>query len=102
MGRITIPFKMKFERELDALKGFRDALANLEKQKAYDELIKACTAEQAALANADIPAMLDAMLLTASVDNRKQINHLQAEVASLKETLRMIKSRADQPIPENK
>lgn len=93
MGRITVPFKMKFEEELDSLKGFRDALKDLEKQAAYDQIIKACTSEQGALANADIPAILDAMLLTASVDNRRRINHLSKRVDSLEESVRRLESR---------
>ena len=93
MGRITVPFKMKFEEELDSLKGFRDALKDLERQAAYDEIIKACTSEQGALANTDIPAILDAMLLTASVDNRRRINHLSRRVDSLEEKVRKIESR---------
>lgn len=95
LGRITVPFKMKFERELDSLGGFRDALKDLEKQAAYDEIIRACTAEQGALANADIPAVLDAMLLTASVDNRKSINHLSKRLDSLEESVRRLESRID-------
>ena len=93
MGRITVPFKMKFERELDSLRGFRDALKDLEKQAAYDEIIRACTAEQGALANTDIPAVLDAMLLAASVDNRKSINHLSRRVDSLETSMRRLESK---------
>ena len=90
MGRITVPFKMKFERELDSLKSFRDALKDLEKQVAYDEIIRACTSEQGALANADIPAILDSMLLTASVDNRKSITHLLKRVDTLEKSMRKL------------
>jgi len=95
LGRITVPFKMKFERELGSLRGFRDALKDLEKQVAYDEIVRACTAEQGALANADIPAVLDAMLLTASVDNRRSINHLSKRLDSLEESIRRLESRID-------
>lgn len=102
MGRITVPFKMKFERELDSLKSFRDALKDLEKQAAYDEIIKVCTGEQGALANADIPAILDAMLLTASVDNRKSINHLSRRVDSLEESMRKLELKVSVDDHENK
>lgn len=93
LGMITVPFKVKFERELDSLKGFRDALKDLEKQAAYDEIIRTCTAEQGALANTDIPAVLDAMLLAASVDNRKSINHLSRRVDSLEGSMRRLESK---------
>jgi len=84
---------MKFEQELDSLRKFRDALRNLEKQAAYDEIIRACTAEQGALANADIPAVLDAMLLAASVDNRKRISDLSKRIDSLEESLHKLESK---------
>ncbi len=76
LGRITVPFKQRLNEELDALQGFRDALKDLERQTAYDRIIRACTSEQGALANTDIPAILDALLLTAAVDNRRRIEQL--------------------------
>jgi RecA/RadA recombinase len=94
MGRITVPFKMRLEQELESLKGFRDALTDLERQAAYDQIVKVCTSEQGAMANANIPAILDAMLLTASVDNHKCIEHLSKRVNSLEKTVRKLKSQA--------
>ena len=102
MGRITVPFKMKFEQELDSLRGFRDALKDLEKQVAYDEIIRACTAEQGALANADIPAILDAMLWTGLVDSRKSLGHLLRRVDSLEASVRMLKSKIGVDNNENR
>ena len=75
----------------DRVAGFRDALKNLERQAAYDQIVRACTSEQGALANTDIPAMLDAMLLTASVDNRSLIEQLSKRLDSLEEQVRMLK-----------
>ena len=93
LGRITVPFKKRFEDELDSLRGFRDALKNLERQAAYDQILRACTSEQGALANTDIPAMLDAMLLTATVDNRSLIEQLSKRLDSLEEHVNMRKPR---------
>ena len=92
LGRITIPFKMRFEKELISLKGFRDALKDLEKQAAYDEIVKACTSEQGALANTNIPAILDAMLLAASVDNRRRIEKLSKRLNSIEESIQTLKA----------
>jgi len=92
MGRITVPFKIRFEEELESLRSYRSALRDLEKQAAYDEVVKACTSEQGAMANADIPAILDAMLLTAAVDNRRRIDHLSKRVESLEESFRRLDS----------
>jgi RecA/RadA recombinase len=93
MGRITVPFKMRLEQELEELKAFRDALKDLERQTAYDEIVKACTSEQGAMANTDIPAVLDAMLLTATVDNSRRISHLSRRVDSLEKSVRKLESR---------
>jgi RecA/RadA recombinase len=77
MGRITKPFKMRFEQELESLRSYRDALRDLETQAAYDAIIKACTREQGAMANTDIPAILDTMLLTAVVNLEKRVELLE-------------------------
>jgi len=87
MGRITVPFKMRFEQELESLKSYRDALRDFEEQAAYDAIIRACTREQGAMANTDIPAILDAMLLTGLVDSMKQIMRLERRVESLEKSL---------------
>ena len=93
MGRIAVPFKMRFEEELDSLKDFRDALKDLERRVAYDQIVKVCTSEQGALANANIPAVLDAMLLTASVDDRRMIDYLAERVDSLEKDVDQFKSQ---------
>ncbi|RLI37331.1 hypothetical protein DRO66_04025 [Candidatus Bathyarchaeota archaeon] len=92
LGRITVPFKKRFEEELDSLKGFRDALKTLEKQAAYDQIIKACTSAQGALANTTIPAILDAMLLIASVDNRRRIEQTSKRLYTLEKIIQKMKS----------
>jgi DNA repair protein RadB len=91
LGRITVPFKQRLEAELDALQGFRDALKDLEQQAAYDQIIRACTSEQGALANTTIPAVLDAMLLTAAVDNRRRIDHLSKRLDALEAAMHPLK-----------
>jgi len=91
LGRITVPFKQRLEAELDALQGFRDALKDLEQQAAYDQIIRACTSEQGALANTTIPAVLDAMLLTAAVDNRRRIDQLSKRLDALDAAMHTLK-----------
>ncbi len=86
MGRIIVPFKMRFEQELESLRSYRDALRDLEMQAAYDAITKVCNREQGALANTDIPAVLSAMLLTGLTDARKDITRLERRIQSL-ETL---------------
>jgi RecA/RadA recombinase len=92
MGRITVPFKMRFEQELESLKSYRDALRDLEEQAAYDAIIKACTSEQGAMANTDIPTILNAMLLTGLVDSMKRIARLERRLESVEESLHKAQS----------
>ncbi len=92
MGRITVPFKMRFEKELESLKSYRDALRDLEEQTAYDAVIKACTREQGAMANTDIPAVLDAILLTGLVESMKRISRLEKRFEFLEESLQKSES----------
>ena len=92
IGRITVPFKMRFEQELESLKSYRDALRDLEEQAAYDAIIKACTSEQGAMANTDIPAILNAILLTGLVDSMKRIARLERRFESVEESLHKTQS----------
>ena len=82
---------MRFKQELESLKSYRDALRDLEEQVAYDAVIKACTREQDAMANTDIPTVLDAMLLTGLVESMKRISCLERCFESLEESLRKSK-----------
>lgn len=92
MGRIIVPFKMRFEQELESLKSYRDALRGLEEQIAYDAVIKACTREQGAMANTDIPTVLDAILLMGLAESMKLISRLERRFEFLEESLRKSKS----------
>ncbi|MDQ1280173.1 MAG: Rad51 protein [Thermoproteota archaeon] len=86
---------MKFEKELDDLRRFRDALGNIEKQEVYDEIIKACMAEESALSSADIPSVLDAILLAAFVIDRKLINKVARHVDLLEENILRLESKVN-------
>jgi len=92
LGRITVPFKMRIEQELEELDEFRDALKDVERRRAYDRLVEACLGEQGAMANANIPAALDALLLTAAVDNRNRIDGLSRQLAILEESICRLQS----------
>jgi len=100
MGRVTIPFRTRFHEELDSLRrDYRDVLREPSRREAFDALVRAWSAELGAMSQARIVAALDAMLLTAEVDNRRLIEdlcrdlkQLRAEVEELREKLRQIKS----------
>ncbi|MDQ1279480.1 MAG: Rad51 protein [Thermoproteota archaeon] len=92
MGMKMTSFTVKFEKELDDLRRFRNALRNFEKMVVYDEIIRACMAEQSALTNADIPSALDAILLTASLIDRKLINCVARQVNLLEVNILKLES----------
>jgi len=98
MGRVTIPFRSRFHEELDSLRrDYREVLREPSRREAFDALVRAWSAELGAMSQARIPAALDAMLLTAEVDNRRfiedlrrDVKQLRAEVEEFREKLRMI------------
>ena len=51
------------------------------RRDAFDSITRTWTAEQSAMSYAKVPFVLEIMLLTAAVDNRKTIEDLQDEVA---------------------
>jgi RecA/RadA recombinase len=92
LGRITIPFRTMFEEELNNLKrGFREALLDPARQEAFDHIVKGWTSEQGAMSYANVPTVLDVMLLVAAVDNRRAIDDLYGQVKLLREGLEEIR-----------
>jgi hypothetical protein len=60
-------------------KRYRGALKNDEMQRAFDELWPAWSTEQGAMIYAEVLSSLDLLLLTAAVDNRREIEALCRE-----------------------
>jgi hypothetical protein len=65
-------------------KRYRAALKDTDMQKAFDELWPAWSTEQGAMIYAEVLSSIDLLLLTATVDNRKQIKRLCKENTKLK------------------
>ena len=85
MGRLTIPFRIQMQQEIENLtRSFREALMDPARRDAFDSLVKAWTAEQGAMSYAKVPSVLEVMLLAAAVDNRKTIEDLQDELRGLR------------------
>jgi len=62
-------------------KRYRGALKDDEMQRAFDELWPAWSTEQGAMIYAEVLSSLDLLLLTAAVDNRREIEALRRENA---------------------
>ena len=84
MGRLTVPFRIELQKEIENLtRSFKEALMDPARRDAFDSLTRAWTGEQGAMSYAKVPSLLEIMLLTAAVDNRRTIEDLQDEVALL-------------------
>ena len=94
MGRLTIPFRSQLQQEMENLtRSFKEALMEPARRDAFDSLTRAWTAEQGAMSYAKVPSVLEVMLLAAAVDNRKNIEDMQDEIALLRSQLE--KTRAE-------
>ena len=63
---------------------YRAALKDDELQRAFDELWPSWSSEQGAMIYAEVLSALDLLLLTAAVDNRREIEVLRAELEGLR------------------
>ncbi|MBC8497470.1 hypothetical protein ISS40_04160 [Candidatus Bathyarchaeota archaeon] len=86
MGRITRDSMRG--RLQDAMvhlrKKYRAALKDDEMQRAFDELWPSWSSEQGAMIFAEVLSALDLLLLTAAVDNRREIEALRGELEGLR------------------
>ena len=86
MGRITR--NSMRGRLQDAMvhlrKKYRAALKDDEMQRAFDELWPSWSSEQGAMIFAEVLSALDLLLLTAAVDNRREIEALRGELEGLR------------------
>jgi len=88
LGRLTIPFRNELQQEIENLtRSFKEALMDPARRDAFDSITRTWTAEQGTMSYASVPFVLETMLLTAAVDNRKTIEDLQDEVALIRSQL---------------
>jgi len=84
MGRVTRSFRRRLKEERDRVRTvYREGLKDKEHQKALDGLWNAWGSEEGAMTNSGITDALKALLLTAVVDNRREIEELRADLAEL-------------------
>ena len=65
-------------------RSYREALKDDGMQVAFDDLWPAWSGEQAAMIYADVLSALDLLLLTAVVDNRREIEELKGLVEEMR------------------
>ena len=91
LGRVTFPFRSLLKDEIGRLRRtYREALLDLKRRKAFDSLVRAWSSELGAMSNANVPTILEIMLLTAAIDNRKKIEEIIDKVEELSHKLKEI------------
>src|SRR5712692_307694 len=92
MGRITPSARQLYQETIDDLRRFyRTTLMDSSHRAAFDLLLKdAWESEQAAMANSNIPVVIDRMNLTANVHNRKLLDALLREVQAKEAAIKKI------------
>ena len=79
MGRVMRDsMRVRLQDTMAQLKArYRAALKDGEMQRAFDELWPAWSSEEGAMIYAEVMSALDLLLLTAAVDNRREIEGLR-------------------------
>ena len=97
MGRMTVPFRVKFEEKIGELRRlFQEVLMDFRRRDAFNELIKAWSDELHAMSYLNLPTMMEAMLLTAVVDNRREIELIKRKIDELRVLLEGIRKHQDE------
>jgi len=95
LGRVTVPFRTLLKEEMDNLKRtYREVLIDARRREAFDSLVQAWSSEQGAMSYVRVPT-LDAMLLTAVVDNRRLVEDLVGKVEAIRSKLEEIERRLE-------
>jgi len=99
VGRRTLPFRTILREEMNKLKrSYREVLMDVSRRDAFDSLLKAWSSEQGAMSYAKVPTVLDVMLLTAVIDNRKLIEDLFDQVGIISSKIDMIQKRLERVV----
>lgn len=96
LGRITEPFRMRFQQELGNLNQYRQALMGPARRDAVGSLMTASSSELGAMSYTRIPYTLDIMLLTATVGNRKEIEDLNRQIEPLRSRTKQLQDKLEE------
>ncbi len=81
MGRITPSFRQLYDEVMSDMRTeLQGAFVDLGHKKSFDLLLKAWSAEQAAMGNSTLPTVCDKLSIVAAVHNRKLIAALTNEL----------------------
>jgi len=86
MGRVTPSFRQTYQEFLERIrKNYVEMLRDERHEEAFDALLReAWDREHAAMANSELPLVLDALNLTANLHNKSEIQRLKKRLDELK------------------
>jgi hypothetical protein len=94
MGRTTPPIRMSFEELLARLRSeYRAALVKQGRREAFDRLVEAWSAELGAISYAESLSLMDLILLTGLVDDRRVSEELSSRLATIETRLNRIEQK---------
>ena len=98
MGRITPSARTLYEETINELKSkYRGSLVDQGHRQAFDLLLKqAWETEQAAMANSNIPVVIDRFNLTSNLHNRKLIEALAKKVEEKEQAIKALQEEISQ------
>ena len=101
LGRTTPPIRMGFEDLLARLRSqYREALVRAGRREAFDRLVEAWSQELGAVTYAESLSMLDLLLLTGLVDDRRVSEELIDRVTEVERRLSSLEQRS--PLQANR
>jgi len=94
MGRTTPPIRMSFEDLLARLRSeYRDALVKQGRREAFDRLVEAWSAELGAISYAESLSLMDLILLTGLVDDRRVSEELGTRLTTIETRLNRLEQK---------
>jgi hypothetical protein len=94
MGRTTPPIRMSFEDLLGRLRSeYRDALVKQGRREAFDRLVEAWSAELGAISYAESLSLMDLILLTGLVDDRRVSEELNTRLTTIENRLNRLEQK---------
>jgi hypothetical protein len=94
MGRTTPPIRMSFEDLLARLRSeYREALVKPGRREAFDRLTEAWSAELGAITYAESLSLMDLLLLTGLVEDRRISEELSSRLAEMEGRVEKLEQR---------
>jgi hypothetical protein len=86
LGRTTPSARLSFEELLGRMRAeYKDALLSVPRRAAFDHLVEAWSAEMGAISYAESISLMDLLLLTGAVDNRRRSEEISLRIKELEE-----------------